>query len=80
MISPVDKPIQAESTVHSRLHVQACVVSQHRRAQVINARPFLVREGVFKLIDKMMGVQGEIFHTPTILLSGAVSGEEEALQ
>ncbi|CAE7208792.1 R1 [Symbiodinium natans] len=34
-------------------------------------------QGVFKLIDKMMGVQGEIFHTPTILLSGAVSGEEE---
>ncbi|CAE7235582.1 R1, partial [Symbiodinium pilosum] len=34
-------------------------------------------QGVFKLIDKMMGVQGEVFHTPTILLSGAVSGEEE---
>lgn len=28
----------------------------------------------------MTGVQGEIFHTPTILLSGAVSGEEEAKQ
>ena len=26
----------------------------------------------------MTGVQGEVFHTPTILLSGAVSGEEEA--
>jgi len=25
----------------------------------------------------MTGVQGEVFHTPTILLSGAVSGEEE---
>ena len=35
-------------------------------------------QGEFKLIDKMMGVQGEVFHTPTILLSGAVSGEEEA--
>ncbi|CAE7711158.1 R1 [Symbiodinium sp. CCMP2456] len=34
-------------------------------------------QGVFKLIDKMTGVQGEIFQTPTILLSGAVSGEEE---
>mmetsp|Transcript_50002 Transcript_50002/g.119389 ORF Transcript_50002/g.119389 Transcript_50002/m.119389 type:complete len:1561 (-) Transcript_50002:177-4859(-) len=33
--------------------------------------------GIFKLIDKMRGVQGETFHTPTILLSGAVSGEEE---
>ena len=58
--------------------MQACVVSQHRLTQVVSA--MLVRQGVFKLIDKMMGVQGEIFHTPTILLSGAVSGEEEAMQ
>ena len=35
-------------------------------------------KGVLQLIDKMTGVQGEVFHTPTILLSGAVSGEEEA--
>ncbi|CAK9064489.1 Alpha-glucan water dikinase [Durusdinium trenchii] len=34
-------------------------------------------KGVLQLIDKMTGVQGEVFHTPTILLSGAVSGEEE---
>ena len=34
-------------------------------------------QGVLQLIDKMTGVQGEVFHTPTILLSGAVSGEEE---
>ena len=41
--------------------------------------PDLHPEGIFKLIDKMRGVQGETFHTPTILLSGAVSGEEEAI-
>ena len=34
-------------------------------------------QGIFKLIDNMTGIQGEVFHTPTILLSGAVSGEEE---
>eukprot|EP00931_Biecheleriopsis_adriatica_P065295 TRINITY_DN39875_c0_g1_i1.p1 TRINITY_DN39875_c0_g1~~TRINITY_DN39875_c0_g1_i1.p1 ORF type:complete len:1562 (+),score=396.94 TRINITY_DN39875_c0_g1_i1:71-4756(+) len=34
-------------------------------------------QGEFHLIDKMMGVQGKVFETPTVLLSGAVSGEEE---
>eukprot|EP00932_Pfiesteria_piscicida_P010502 SRR837773.2147.p1 GENE.SRR837773.2147~~SRR837773.2147.p1 ORF type:complete len:432 (-),score=151.09 SRR837773.2147:679-1875(-) len=34
-------------------------------------------QGEFKLIDKMVHIQDKVFDTPTILLSGAVSGEEE---
>lgn len=34
-------------------------------------------QGEFKLIDKMVHIQDKVFETPTILLSGAVSGEEE---
>jgi len=34
-------------------------------------------QGEFKLIDKMLHIQDKVFETPTILLSGAVSGEEE---
>jgi len=33
--------------------------------------------GELQLIDKMMHIQDKVFKTPTILLSGAVSGEEE---
>eukprot|EP00930_Biecheleria_cincta_P003683 TRINITY_DN104608_c0_g1_i1.p1 TRINITY_DN104608_c0_g1~~TRINITY_DN104608_c0_g1_i1.p1 ORF type:complete len:1573 (+),score=330.14 TRINITY_DN104608_c0_g1_i1:248-4720(+) len=34
-------------------------------------------QGEFQLIDKMLNIQDKVFDTPTILLSGAVSGEEE---
>uniref|UniRef100_A0A7S2Q7K2 Pyruvate phosphate dikinase AMP/ATP-binding domain-containing protein n=1 Tax=Zooxanthella nutricula TaxID=1333877 RepID=A0A7S2Q7K2_9DINO len=34
-------------------------------------------QGEFQLIDKMMHIQDKVFETPTVLLSGAVSGEEE---
>mmetsp|Transcript_54501 Transcript_54501/g.116427 ORF Transcript_54501/g.116427 Transcript_54501/m.116427 type:complete len:1571 (-) Transcript_54501:182-4894(-) len=34
-------------------------------------------EGELKLIEKMVHIQDKVFETPTVLLSGAVSGEEE---
>merc|ERR1719235_463696 len=34
-------------------------------------------QGELRLIDKMLHIQDKIFETPTVLLSGAVSGEEE---
>jgi len=34
-------------------------------------------QGELKLIDKMLHIQDKVFETPTVLLSGAVSGEEE---
>eukprot|EP00928_Gymnodinium_smaydae_P040513 TRINITY_DN27468_c0_g1_i1.p1 TRINITY_DN27468_c0_g1~~TRINITY_DN27468_c0_g1_i1.p1 ORF type:complete len:1602 (+),score=466.16 TRINITY_DN27468_c0_g1_i1:144-4808(+) len=34
-------------------------------------------QGEFHLIDKMLNIQDKVFETPTVLLSGAVSGEEE---
>jgi len=33
--------------------------------------------GVLQLIDKMVHIQDKVFTTPTVLLSGAVSGEED---
>jgi len=34
-------------------------------------------QGELKVIDKMLHMQDKVFDTPTVLLSGAVSGEEE---
>merc|ERR1719401_3115511 len=34
-------------------------------------------QGEFRLIDKMLNIQDKVFSVPTVLLSGAVSGEEE---
>merc|ERR1719191_1340065 len=37
-------------------------------------------QGELRLIDKVLHIQDKIFETPTVLLSGAVSGEEEVPQ
>eukprot|EP00928_Gymnodinium_smaydae_P011570 TRINITY_DN14252_c0_g2_i3.p1 TRINITY_DN14252_c0_g2~~TRINITY_DN14252_c0_g2_i3.p1 ORF type:complete len:1625 (+),score=390.00 TRINITY_DN14252_c0_g2_i3:87-4961(+) len=68
--------LMAVSLVLQRLEPKLREIAQLPPWQIISSVSEPV-QGEFRLIDKIVNMQDQVFETPTVLLSGAVSGEEE---